>query len=311
MLASIIIATRNRSIALGETLQSLDRVRAPAGLSTEVIVVDNGSSDTTRHCATSISLSLGPVRYLYEPRPGKSHALNTALAMARGAVLAFLDDDVRPESSWLEQIVAPIVDRHCDAVAGAVGIAPNLRRPWMKPAHLAWLAETNDIDAASPKSAVGANMAVARRVLDRVPCFEPELGPGGLGLWEDTIFIARLLDAGYRLNFIPGAKVEHHFDPARLSRESFLAHAQKQGRSSAYVAWHWDRVRDLSFSTRHALSYRLLLFAKRLLQRRDWVRTEGVALWEMDLTCGIAFADQFRIERFRPRAYRREMPLLR
>jgi len=302
MTVTIIIATRNRRAALRDTLRALDQVPPPAGLATEVLVVDNGSTDDTRAGVAATTVWARPVRYLPEPRAGKSTALNAALAVARGDILAFLDDDVRPTAGWLEHITAPLVEQHYDALAGAVRLAPHLLRPWMQPAHLAWLAATDQLDPARPRAAVGANLAIARAVLDRVPGFDPELGPGRLGLWEDTLFASQLIRAGCRLGFAPNAIVEHHFDPARLSRPAFLAHAQKQGRSSAYVAWHWSHS-DRTETGRHAVNYRLRLWAKRILRRHECNRTEGIASWEMDLTCGIAFADQLRIERRRPRAY--------
>jgi glycosyltransferase involved in cell wall biosynthesis len=304
MIVTIIIATRNRSAALRDTLRALDQVQPPAGLETEVLVVDNGSTDNTCACVTAATVWAQPVRYLHEPRRGKSTALNAALAAARGDILAFLDDDIRPTAGWLEHITAPLVEQRYDALAGAVRIAPHLLRPWMKPAHLAWLAATDPLDPARPRAAVGANLAIARAVLDRVPGFDSDLGPGRLGLWEDTLFASQLIRAGCRLGFAADAMVEHHFDPARLSRHAFLAHAQKQGRSSAYVAWHWSHD-DRPETGRYALNYRLRLWAKRILRGHECDRTDGIASWEMDLTCGIAFADQWRIERRRPRAYPR------
>lgn len=302
MLVSVILATRNRSASLRDTLRALRQLSVPVGLSVEILVVDNGSTDDTRACVESCARDHAPVRYLYEPTAGKSAALNHALAVAQGEVLAFLDDDVRPNADWLEKISAPIAAGRYDALTGAVQIAPHLLRPWMQPAHRAWLASTDSVDAQHPQAAVGANMAVSRRVLERVPQFDSELGPGRLGLWEDTLFASQLLRAGYRLGFAADAVVIHHFDPARLTRRSLLQHAARQGRSHAYVDWHWRQI-DRGETSPYALNYRLRLVAKRLLRRRECQITEGVASWEMDLVCGIAFADQLRIERRRPRAY--------
>jgi glycosyltransferase involved in cell wall biosynthesis len=305
VLASIIVATRNRSAALGDTLRAIARVPVPAGLMTEVLVIDNGSTDDTRAQVVAAAVASPAIKYLVEPVAGKSFALNTALQAARGEILAFLDDDVRPGHDWLNQVTAPLVDRRADAVAGAVRIAPHLQRPWMRSTHRTWLASTHAIDPAAPQSAVGANFAIRRGVLARVPAFDVELGPGRLGLWEDTLFIAQLLRAGYRLTFAPAAAVEHHFDPSRLLRRAFLTHARNQGRSAAYVSWHWDHADRPPGMRGSTLYYRLRLRALRIFRHRDCAAAEGMAVWEMDLLSGIAFADHFRAEQRRARAYGR------
>ncbi|HEY2150358.1 MAG TPA: glycosyltransferase, partial [Vicinamibacterales bacterium] len=63
MFVSIVIATRNRSVLLGQTLRALARQTWPAaGL--EIIVSDNGSTDNTRDVVTSIEGTGCAVRYL-------------------------------------------------------------------------------------------------------------------------------------------------------------------------------------------------------------------------------------------------------
>ena len=302
MIVSIIIATRNRAAALRETLSSLDRVQVPTGVEVERVIVDNGSTDDTRECVRAAEFTCGSTRYLFEPAPGKATALNTALTATSGEILVMIDDDVRPRTDWLAKITAPIAEGRCDALSGTVKIAPHLLRPWMTPTHLAWLASTHDVNPTNPQFAVGANMAFARRVLDRVPRFDPELGPGRLGLWEDTLFSSQIRHAGFRLAASADAVVYHHFDHSRLSRASFLAHARNQGRSSAYVAWHWEHDRSTSTLTQSA-HFRMRLLAKRCLEPSACRQAEGITKWEMDLACGIAFADQLRRERRRAPAY--------
>lgn len=102
---TVIICTRNRVDSLRETLGCLARARRP-GLHCEIVIVDNGGNDATRDLARTPIPGL-PVHYLFEPRPGKCHAANRALAEAPlGAVVAFLDDDMSPEPGWFEGINA-------------------------------------------------------------------------------------------------------------------------------------------------------------------------------------------------------------
>jgi GT2 family glycosyltransferase len=217
-------------------------------------------------------------------------------------VIIFTDDDVRPSPGWFNAITEPIIAGRFDALAGCVNIAPHLLRPWMTDRHKAWLASTHYLNTSEPEGAVSANMAVARRVFARVPRFDPELGPGRLGFWDDTLFSLQLKKAGYRLGLAGDAVVEHHFDASRLSRSSFLARAAAEGRSLAYVTWHWKhetRTLPLLRAARRELELRL----KRKLCAKDWPHAEGIAPWEMDLATAISFLRHFSVVRTQPRAY--------
>ena len=119
------------------------------------------------------------VRYLHEAQKGKSYALNTGLAEARGDVILFLDDDTIPAEDWAEQIVSVLLNEDCDAVTGQITIASNLKRPWLTSAHRWWLASSHDAQPhRGSRELIGANMAFRRSVLERVRAFDPELGPG-------------------------------------------------------------------------------------------------------------------------------------
>ena len=75
---SVIIATRDRAGPLARTLSSLSRQEV-GRLAWQVLVVDNGSSDSTRDVIDSFKGRL-PLIGLNEPTPGKSRALNVAKA---------------------------------------------------------------------------------------------------------------------------------------------------------------------------------------------------------------------------------------
>jgi cellulose synthase/poly-beta-1,6-N-acetylglucosamine synthase-like glycosyltransferase len=108
------------------------------------------------------------------------------MELAQGDIFVFTDDDIRPSHDWLEHLCNPILSEAADAVAGAIAIAPSRRRSWMEPLHCALLASTDGWDARNPDAMNGANMAFSRRVLAKVPGFDPELGPGALGFWDEA-----------------------------------------------------------------------------------------------------------------------------
>ena len=188
---SIIICTRDRAESLRRDLRAVGETAVPADLALEVLVVDNGSLDRTRPVVRQAKLWGQAPRYLYEPRLGLSCARNAGMAAARGEVLLWTDDDVRPGRTWIEALCRPILDGRADAVAGRVKLPDYLERPWLQSWHRACLAveapTRGDFDL------TGANMAFARRVLERVPAFDPELGQGALGSCEESLFSRQLL----------------------------------------------------------------------------------------------------------------------
>src|SRR5688500_12237699 len=102
---SVIVCTRNRALGLDRTLKSLASMVVPRGLNWELLIVDNGSSDDTRSVADGFMSRAGlHARYVCEPSPGLSRARNRGMDEARGDMLAFIDDDVLVESTWIGEI---------------------------------------------------------------------------------------------------------------------------------------------------------------------------------------------------------------
>lgn len=133
--------------------------------------------------------------------------------ISKGDILLFTDDDVRPEHVWIPTMCAPIAEGRADAVAGGIEIAAHLRREWMEGFHRDFLASTEALDPGSIGAMIGANCAFSRSVLNKVPAFDPELGPGALGFCDDVLFSRQLVNAGYRLTAVFDYPVTHHFDP--------------------------------------------------------------------------------------------------
>jgi glycosyltransferase involved in cell wall biosynthesis len=300
---SIAICTYNHCDSLRLMLDAVGRVRVPEGLECELLVIDNASTDGTAELVRNVRVGALAVRYLYEPRQGQSFARNAALAAARGRIIMFTDDDVRPPRDWIEGMCAPLLaSGQAHAVAGGVKIAPHLERPWMGWMHKAWLASTDSLDANEPEYMVGANMAFSREVLAKVPAFDTELGPGASGFHDESLFSFQLKRAGYRIVSAFGVTIEHHFDESRLLRASFLDIAQKMGRSSAYRAHHWEHT-DVRHPRLELILAQLRLAKWRWQRRREYSEAEGMPEWEMVLLKEVHFYRQYLVERRRPRNY--------
>ncbi|MEO8521397.1 MAG: glycosyltransferase [Acidobacteriota bacterium] len=230
---TVLICTFNRSASLRQTLASLARMDG-AGWPWDVLVVDNNSSDDTRDVVAALASGFPvPLRYLHEPRQGKSHALNSGIAASTAQVVLFTDDDVLVSPRWLEEAVAPLrAGADADYTGGPVEAIWGAPRPRWLPAGNSNMWGTIAALDYGPESFVfeerqripiGANMAVRRTVFDRVGAFDPRLGRVGKSLigQEQAEFFYRTRRAGLRGLYVPEMKVAHHVPAARLTKAYF------------------------------------------------------------------------------------------
>jgi len=101
-LVSVVIPTHNRAHYV---TQAIDSVLAQTYANYEIIVVDDGSTDDTRHVLRAYGDRL---RYIYQENHnrGPAAALNRAVSEARGKYIALLDDDDMWLPSKLELQIA-------------------------------------------------------------------------------------------------------------------------------------------------------------------------------------------------------------
>ncbi|HXX24564.1 MAG TPA: glycosyltransferase family A protein [Terriglobia bacterium] len=133
MRISVILWTYNRCQTLPNALSSVAASNLPESVEWEVLVLDNNSRDQTREVMEDFCRRYpSRIRYLFEPRQEKSHALNAGVREARGQVLAFVDDDVTGEPSWLHNLTAPLKDAQWAGTGGRTllqrGFSPP---PWL------------------------------------------------------------------------------------------------------------------------------------------------------------------------------------
>lgn len=293
---SVLICTRDKAESLAQTLESISRTAIPSDLPSELVVVDNGSSDDTRATVHLFPASHMPVRYVFEERKGLSIARNRALTEARGSILLFTDDDVRVPADWINGMCRPILENRADAIAGGVEIPGHLRI--RIGSNAGWFASTEGISAAKPDRMVGANMAFGAHVLERVPFFDEELGAGQYGFFEDTLFSWQLLEAGFSIVSRFDAAVEHYFEESRTLHERMLLTADRMARSQAYVEYHWKHSEMSNAKLFFAHSQ---LWARRI--RHMWFTGERGLVWELCTKFNTSFKEQFLLEEAYPHKY--------
>jgi glycosyltransferase involved in cell wall biosynthesis len=123
--ASVVVPTRNRKRLLLDAVEALwAQTLAPDRF--EIIVVDNRSTDGTDAMMRELQ-ARSPCRLTYIVMPenrGPARSRNAAARAARGAVLAFTDDDCRPAPEWLERGLEAFRDSRVALASGTVLYKP-------------------------------------------------------------------------------------------------------------------------------------------------------------------------------------------
>lgn len=178
---------------------------------------------------------------------GSSGSRNTAIELAGGDVLAFLDDDAIATETWLEEMLRPYDD---PAVIGTGGM-PTPR--WESGTVPRWLPREfywtigcgyrgQPEQVAPVRNPIGAAMSFRRQVFERIGGFSLHLGPAmatptAHGGGEDTelgIRAQRAFPDGALLH-VPAARVEHWVPTERTSFAYFRRRCWLEGRTKALM----------------------------------------------------------------------------
>jgi glycosyltransferase involved in cell wall biosynthesis len=242
---SVIITTHNGHARLRDTLPAVfDAMRAADDC--ELLIIDNASSDRTVENVTDYVCDAGlQIRIIAEPRKGKSFGLNRGLAEARGRLVAFLDDDIIPSSSWLQAFRDA-----SDRFPGYDVFTGQIRPAWPCAKPPQWLVHLTNIGLSygcSPKDrpegpcnasqAKGANLMVRKSSLEAGHRFDEGSNnfgiAGGFG-GEDVRFAYDVLRGRENsLIFVPSALVLHVIKPHELRFIEVLKRYARIGRSRA------------------------------------------------------------------------------
>jgi glycosyltransferase involved in cell wall biosynthesis len=224
---SVVIPTFNRIDTLPEVLDALARQQgAPAF---EVIVVDDGSTDSTPRLLAETRRDDLALRSLRQMNLGPAAARNAGVAVARGEWVAFLGDDTVPSPGWLRHLWAAM-ERRADPAGAVIGRTEWHRRMRVTP----FLRHINENGAQFGFALIEdptdvpfnffytSNLLLARRMLVEEPFDESFPYPA----WEDIETAYRLKAKGMRLSYEAAAEVRHHH-PTDLAR--FCGRQEKAG----------------------------------------------------------------------------------
>lgn len=224
---SVVIPTYNRSALLRNTVASV--LGQDSQISFDVLIVDNNSTDDTKLVADSLMAQHpGRVHYVLETQQGNAHARNRGVNTAKGAIIAFVDDDVTVDSNWLNSFKT-VLDARPDLSFVGGRVLPQWSETlpsWLTPAHWAPLAlldygpDELPISDRNPPGLLTANIAFRRTVFDEVGMFSPHLQrvKDRIGSMEDHEFVLRVCRHGKKGMYLPQMIARAPVESERLSK---------------------------------------------------------------------------------------------
>jgi GT2 family glycosyltransferase len=219
---SVVVAGYNGDRTLKACLDSLLKLNYP---DYEVILVDDGSTDTTPRIASQFP----NVRYLrHETNRGLSVARNTGIGAASGEIVAFTDSDCRADEDWLHYLVAALVEGEYAGVGG-----PNLLPPEDSLVAAAVTASPGGpahvmLTDRQAEHIPGCNMAFFKWALVEAGGFDPIFTKAG----DDVDICWRVQQAGHVIGFSPAAFVWHY---RRSTVADYLRQQQGYGEAEALL----------------------------------------------------------------------------
>lgn len=209
---SVVIVTYNRYKDLKECLDSLFNI---ADKPYETIVVDSCSTDGTEKVKDHY-----PIKFISIQEKNRQKARNVGVSVARGNVVAFLDDDVVIDRNWSKYLIKPYEDSRVGGVGGRVVTYGKPKESYtdVKNRVVGKVFDNGlvlgNFDLPLPYSTevdclIGCNMSFRRDLLLKAGGFDENFK--GNCFRDDTDTCLRVRKLGYKLMYQPKALVWHKF----------------------------------------------------------------------------------------------------
>ena len=125
---SIIIPVYNERDLLQQVLDRVDAAPLPDGLTRQVVIVDDGSTDGTRDILRGlIRTRRDYIIHFHEQNQGKGGGVRTGLKLVTGDIVLIQDADLEYDPRDYLRLLTPIMENKADAVFGSRFIGDNRR----------------------------------------------------------------------------------------------------------------------------------------------------------------------------------------
>jgi glycosyltransferase involved in cell wall biosynthesis len=227
---SVVIPSHNGSARLPTTLAHVAAQSPPRGLTWEVVLVDNASTDGTDHAALRAwpADALVPLRVVHEPRLGLSHAHLKGFASAQGEIVTWVEDDNWIAPDWLTVVSRTMGDHPEVGACGGVN-EPVCEVPpptWFETFGYAYATGPQGSapgDVTTPRGYLwGAGLTVRKAAWDHLvrhgfrPLLVDRQGSANFNSGGDSEICFALRLAGWRLWFEPRLRLRHYLLAHRL-----------------------------------------------------------------------------------------------
>lgn len=228
---SVIICCYNSASRIVPTLNHLKKQEGVDGISWEVVVVDNNSTDNTAEVAGTTWGDFDvPLRIVHEPNPGLANARAAGVSSAKYDFIIFCDDDNWLCSTYVSKVYCRLTERPAIAAVGGQGIAA-FEEGFEVPA---WF-EKNKKSYAVGKQAEhskditdeqlylwGAGIGLRKKVIQqafdsRYPSLLMGRSGEKLTAGDDAEMCMRFVIMGYRLYYDEELVYYHFLPPGRLT----------------------------------------------------------------------------------------------
>jgi GT2 family glycosyltransferase len=232
--ATVVIPTRNRPTLLRACVAS---ILAGEAVPPELVVVDQ--SDHIGERLEGVDRRGTRIRHLAAEGRGLARGKNDGLAAASHEIVAYLDDDMLAAPGWYGALVRGLVAAGPRAVVTGRVLATAAERPGgFAPSVVVADAPAVYAGRIATDVLAGGNMAMTKATTAEIGPFDERLGAGArFPAAEDNDFGLRVLEAGYRIVYVPEAVLYHR--------------AWRRGRDYWKVRWSYGCGKG-GFYSKHA-----------------------------------------------------------